>query len=180
MTQFQSLEDGVEVRGEAVLAFVNGMRGFKKKALDILQENGIANPENGNWYSQQAWLNAFKKIAEDVGPYTLYCIGARIPEDAQFPSGIDSLEAALASINTAYYMNHRGGKIGNYTFQKSLDGSFSFTCDNPYPCEFDRGIIEGIGRRFIPEGSHLTCKHDNSAPCRDKGAASCTYRLEIT
>ena len=180
MTQFQSYEENVEVSGEAVLAFVNGMGGLKNKALEILLENGITNLEKGNWYSQQAWLNAFKKIADDVGPFTLYCIGARIPVDAQFPPDIISLETAFSSINTAYYMNHRGGKIGNYTFQKFQDGSFHFICDNPYPCEFDRGIIESIGRRFIPEGRYLTCKHDDSAPCRNKGDGSCTYHVEIT
>jgi|EPASupsiteSAE347_1022098.scaffolds.fasta_scaffold19299_2 hypothetical protein len=179
MAQFQAAEEGVEVSGQAVLAFVNGMERLKNKALEILRENGISNPENGKWYSQQAWLNALKNIAEDLGPYALYCIGVRIPTDAKFPPDIDSLETAFASINTAYYMNHRGGKIGNYTFQKSPDGSYLFICDNPYPCEFDRGIIEGMGRRFAPAGRHLLCRHDDSAPCRDKGDESCMYHIEI-
>ena len=95
MAQFQSFKNGVEVNGRTVLAFVEGMESSKKKALQILNENNITKIEPGEWYPQQSWLNAFKKIAEDVGPYSLYCIGAKIPENAQFPLGINSLEKAL-------------------------------------------------------------------------------------
>lgn len=178
MAQFQVFENGVEVNGQTVLALVEGMESDKTMALQILQENGITNPKQGEWYSQQSWLNAFKKISEDVGPYALYCIGTKIPENAQFPPEIISLETALDSIDTAYHMNHRGGEIGNYNVHKIPDGSFHFTCNNPYPCEFDRGIIEGIARRFTPEGDHITVNHDDSAPCRDKGDDSCTYHIE--
>lgn len=162
MAQFQAFESGVEVNGQTVLAVVEGMASSKVKALRILKEYGISNPKPEEWYSQQSWLNAFKKIAEDVGPYTLYCIGAKIPENAQFPPDINSLEKALESIDTAYHINHRGGEIGNYNFYKSPDGFLHLTCINPYPCEFDRGIIEGIARKFVAEGHHLIVKHDGS------------------
>ena len=180
MAQFQAFAKGVEVNGQTVLAVVAGMERFEKKALQILEENGIKDPKSGAWYCQQSWLNVFKKISEDVGPYTLYCIGLKIPENAQFPPDIDSLEKALESIDVAYHMNHRGGEIGTYKFHKSSDGSMYFTCNNPYPCEFDRGIIEGIAKRFILEEDYLTVKHDDSAPCRDKNGNSCTYHIEIS
>ncbi|MBI5590855.1 MAG: hypothetical protein HY881_10270 [Deltaproteobacteria bacterium] len=180
MAQFQAFANAIEVNGQTVLSIVKGMEHFEKNALKILAENGIQNPRPGKWYCQQSWLNAFKKISEEVGPYALYCIGTKIPENAQFPPGIDSLEKALESIDTAYHMNHRGGEIGNYNFQKSPDGSLHFTCNNPYPCEFDRGIIEGIARKFIDERHHLMVRHDDAVPCRDRSGDSCTYHIEIS
>lgn len=179
MAQFKSYEKGVEVYGKSLLSFVEGMEIESQKALQILKENGLADIDPAKWYSQQAWLNALKQIAETVGPHTLYNIGTKIPENAKFPPGIDSIEKALESIDTAYHMNHRGGKIGNYRFKQSPDGSLYFICDSPYPCEFDRGIIEGLARKFTPEGRFLTVKHDDSAPCRDRGDDSCTYHIQI-
>lgn len=180
MTQFQPFAKDVEVNGQTVLAVVKGMHPFEDKALAILAENGIHTPQAGQWYSQLSWLNAFKKIAEEIGPYALYCIGTKIPETAQFPDDIDSLAKALESIDVAYHMNHRGGDIGHYHFHQPPDGPMSFTCINPYPCEFDRGIIEGIARQFTPAGLHITVKHADEAPCRDKGADSCTYHIELS
>lgn len=179
MAQFKAFADGVEINGQTVLAFIHGMESSKQRALQILHENGIINPQPGKWYSQQSWLSAFQKIAENVGPYALYCIGTKIPENAQFPPEINSLEAALASIDTAYHMNHRGGEIGNYRFHKSPDGSLHITAHNPYPCEFDRGLIEGIARQYTPAGHYIVVKHDDNVPCRENGADSCSYRIEI-
>ena len=41
-------------------------------------------------------------------------------------------------------MNHRGqqaGNIGGYQFDTAGHGG-RMVCDNPYPCNFDHGIIE--------------------------------------
>ena len=180
MAQFEAFDKAVEVNGQTVLSVVEGMEHFKDKAIKILAQNGIHNPKAGEWYCQQSWLDAFKDIAENIGPHALYSIGVKIPENAQFPPDIDSLEKALESIDIAYHMNHRGGEIGSYRFDKSPEDTLRLVCNNPYPCEFDRGIIEGIARRFVPGGHHLVVKHDDTSSCRDKGDESCTYYLEIS
>lgn len=178
MATFIAFERGVEVNGQTVLTIVNGMDIFKKRAYQILAENGIRDPKPGKWYSQQAWLNAFKTIAQSIGPYTLYRIGSKIPENAQFPPEIDSIEKALASIDVAYHMNHRKGEIGHYNYEKTGERTAQFVCNNPYPCTFDKGIIEAMGRKFKPKDStNVLVKHDDTAPCRNKGADSCTYMV---
>lgn len=179
MVEFEAFEAGVEVNGRSVLAVVDGLGHFKDKAVAILAAHGISQLDAEEWYSQQSWLNAFREIAEKLGPHALYSIGAKIPENAQFPPSLDSLEKALASIDMAYHLNHRGGEIGTYELHKWSDGSLHFCCHNPYPCEFDRGIIEGVARKFGPADHYIIVKHDDSAPCRTKGEDSCTYHLEI-
>ena len=175
MAQFKAFAPGVEVNGETVLSIVDGMGVFKNAAFKILSENGISDPKPGNFYSQQAWLNAFKQISATVGSNTLFSIGQKIPENAQFPPEINSIDKALAAIDVAYHMNHRGGEIGNYNFEKTGDKSAKMICNNPYPCDFDRGIIEAMTKKFKPAGSMVFVDHDDSQPCRKKEGESCTY-----
>jgi hypothetical protein len=173
MAQFVAFQNGVEVNGETVLSVVNGSP-LKDMALDILGRHGIIDPKPGMWYAQQDWLDAFKEISEKIGDGTLLTIGLAIPKNAKFPPEIDNTHAALASIDVAYHMNHRRGDIGSYKYEKTGDNSAKMVCRNPYPCSFDNGIIVAIARKFSL-GARVV--HDNTQPCRKKGADCCTYNV---
>ncbi|MEN8904960.1 MAG: hypothetical protein ABF289_03275 [Clostridiales bacterium] len=175
MAQFVALKTGVEVNGETVLSIVNGVGIFKKQALEILKRNGIENPKAGEWHSQQSWLNAFKEISEKIGSKSLFSIGKAIPENANFPPNIDTIQKALTSIDMAYHMNHRNGDIGNYKFVEVNENEAKIICDNPYPCDFDRGIIESMAKKFKPEDSIMTFVEHENGSCRKNGEDSCTY-----
>ncbi len=174
MAQFVAMAPNVEVNGETVRSVILGMGAFEPRALSILSEHGIVKPAAGRWYAQQGWLDAFRQIAEEIGPNTLYQIGLKIPEAANFPPGIATVTDALESIDVAYHMNHRRGEIGRYTFVSAGPSAARIVCDNPYPCEFDRGIIQAMTRRFAG-GEAVGVRHDESRPCRNKGGGSCTY-----
>lgn len=179
MAQFKALASGVEVNGETVLSVVDGMGTFQAKALQILADNGIINPAPGQWFPQQAWLDAFSAISEKIGSATLFMIGKKIPENAQFPPAIDDLEKALSAIDIAYHMNHRGGEIGSYRYQMTGERSGRMVCRNPYPCEFDRGIISAMATRFKPaDVVQVRVNHDDKSPCRRNGAEECSYTIE--
>jgi hypothetical protein len=155
------------------------MGAFKANALQVLGECGITDPKPGQWYKQQSFLDAFKTIAQKLGPATLTQIGRAIPENAKFPPEIDNIEKALGSINVAYGMNHRGGEIGSYKFKMTGEKTAEVVCDNPYPCDMDKGIIEAMGKRFAPKGTlRVAVTHDMSKGCRKKGDKSCTYLVK--
>jgi len=177
VAQFQAYAPGVSVNGQTVLSVVKGMGAFSQTASEILARHGIQAPEPTGWYPQQAWLDAFQEIAKSIGPRTLNQIGQSIPNNAKFPPGIDSVEKALASLDAAYHMNHRGGEIGRYKFAKTAEKQGVMECRNPYPCDFDRGIIEAVVRRFLPAGSVPKVAHDPSKPCRSKQGDSCTFLI---
>jgi hypothetical protein len=178
MAQFIAFDRNVQVNGRTVCSVIDGMGAFQHIATKILTENGIVDPMPDQWYSQQAWLNSFKAIAKKVGARTLYQIGMRIPENADFPDHIDSVEKALFSIDVAYHMNHRGGEIGHYQFKRTGSHSGKMTCKNPYPCDFDRGIIDAMCKKFKPRRSIYVCsKHDETQSCRKEGGDSCTYLI---
>lgn len=176
MAEFVAFQEGVEVNGETVLSVIDAMKGFEVLAKDILKKAGIDNPQPGQWYKQQSWLDAFKVISAKLGGVTLFNIGKAIPENAQFPPGIDTMEKGLALIDMAYHMNHRNGDIGYYKLL-SFDADqkkATFECKNPYPSHFDRGIITTFVRKFS-NSTKVNVVLDETKPTRLKGADSCSY-----
>lgn len=176
MKIFKASSPSVEVNGETVHSIIDGMGAFKAKALKILADNGIDNPQPGKWYNQQAWLNAFKAISEQIGASTLNAIGQKIPENAKFPPEIDEIHKGLASIDVAFHMNHRNGIIGNYKYEKIDDKNVKIICSNPYPDEFDKGIITAMTRKFKPANVINVKVHvDETQNTRTKGGDSTTF-----
>ena len=177
MAQFRAFANNVQVNGQTVLSVVKGMGKFSQTASDILTRHGIPSPDPMRWYPQQAWLDAFAEISKSIGPRTLNQIGQSIPNNAKFPPGIGSVEQALGSLDAAYHLNHRGGEIGHYNFVKTGERQGVMECRNPYPCDFDAGIIQAVVKRFVPNGALPRIMHDTSKPCRSKQGDSCTFLI---
>jgi hypothetical protein len=183
MAEFVSFEPGVQVLGEVIQAFVAAFPSeVRKVGLDILGKHGISNAQSGEYYPVQSLFDAMKEISEKFTPQMLFRIGEQIAGNAKLPPGIDSLETCLSSIDTAYHMNHRGGHIGSYTYSYTgVEGGLhraKMVCPNPYPCAFDRGVIEGFAKRFKPPDClDVLVKHDDSQACRRNGAESCAFLI---
>ena len=181
MAQFKSFTPGVEVRGEVIQAFVAGFPPeVKKNGLQILEKHGIHDAGEGEFCPLQSLLDAMQEISDRYSRQMLYRIGTQIAHNAKLPPGLDSLETCLQSIDVAYHMNHRGGDIGEYIFTDlGEEGGLrkaKMVCANPYPCAFDRGVVEGFASRFKPPGCRdVLVREDESQPCRRNGAESCTY-----
>jgi hypothetical protein len=191
MVEYVAKESGIKVNGQTVLAVVNGLGAYKIMGKSILNSKGLANVEVDEWYSQQGWLDAFKEIDVKVGRATLLSIGKQIPETADWPPTVRTIEDALASIDIAYHINHMKNNkamfdintgviqegIGHYLFQKTGEGQGKVICDNPYPCEFDQGIIEATAEKFKPDsGKSITIRHDDVS-CRKNGEDACIYHI---
>lgn len=180
MTVYEPKEKGVEVNGRTVLTVVKGLedieKEFRDKALKILAENGIEDPEPGEWYPQKAWLEAFRAINEELDETALWNIGKQIPHNAKWPDDVTTPEEGLNSIDKAYHMNHRKGEIGNYAFEKTGEGEGKMVCDNPYPCKFDKGICMGIVEKFGDYTTFLSIDEDEDY-CRMDGDEKDVYQL---
>jgi len=179
MAEYICFDKNVEVNGQTVLSTVNAFPEYMRIiGISILEKNNLKNVDKDEWYPQQSWLSSFKEIKDKYGAATLFEIGKIIPANAIFPKEIDSLQKGLASINIAYHMNHRNGEIGYYKLI-SIDDSKKtaiMECKNPYPCDFDRGIIIAISRKFAPKGSlKISVELDSSKKNRKDGSDKSTY-----
>jgi hypothetical protein len=193
--QFKPFEPGIEAYGASIDAVVDAFKLFPSVALKRLAAFGIGTFQGKNnvvierdaWYPMDKWLSAFESIATEVGSRGLFQYGQHLPKYAPFPPTINDIHSAMASMDAAYHMNHRkGGKvmfdpstgqmlegIGHYGYAPvKHEKKIVSVCENPYPCEFDRGIITSLAARF-EKGSRVV--HDDKAPCRKTGANSCTY-----
>ncbi len=193
--EFKAFEDGIEVNGATVYSFVAGFKLIKSLPINILKKYRIGSTDDSgeyvinedDWFPQQAWLDSFREISEKMGDIKLFEIGKQIPENAEFPPWVQDIESAVKSIDIAYHMNHRkNGEvmfnpetgtmlegIGHYGYEK-VDGENKIinVCENPYPCDFDRGIISFMAEKF---NKNAKVVHDDSKECRKKTKESCTY-----
>lgn len=194
--QFKAFEPGILVYGVSINAIVEAFKLFPSIALKRLATHGIGGVRQRGgeieidteaWYPQQSWLDAFKDIAQSVGNQALFQIGQHVPKHAVFPPHVTDIKGGIASIDVAYHMNHKKagqvmfdpatGKmiegIGHYGFEPSPDrNQIVSVCKNPYPCNFDHGILTAIARRFE---KRAIVEHDARAECRQKDGDSCTY-----
>ena len=176
MAKFEAFDPDVEVRGRVLTSVLSGMGVLQKKAHEILMMHGVDNPQPDSWYSQQAWLDCFETIEKSLGTKVLFDIGAKIYESAQWPEGINNIQSALCSINKAYQLNHRGGEIGFYKCQVLDENRIQMTCRNPYPCEFDHGLITSVANRFRPEGVFMVeVQHEVPEKCRKNLCKECIF-----
>jgi hypothetical protein len=195
--RYEQCEPGIEVNGESLGATVDAFKQYPAVVSKYLVKYGLVRTVNGkpepvdrsSWYPLDKWLAAYQEIAKEIGLNSLYTIGKKIPENAAFPPHLTDIRSALNSMDVAYHLNHR--KDGVPMFDPAtgvmLDGighirtqaaenerRVTVICEQPYPCEFDRGLITALANRFEPMAKTL---HDNSAPCRKKGDTSCTYHV---
>jgi hypothetical protein len=193
--QFKPFEAGIEVSGECIGSMVDGFKKYPTVALKYMSKHGLVKPTGPNagevdrsaWFPLESWLAAYEAISGEIGLNSLYACGRSIPENAVFPPNVTDVVSAISSIEVAYHMNHRKGGVVMFNPEtgKFLEGIGHYRvealpeehrivvqCENPYPCDFDRGIVAAMANRFEPEAKTV---HDMDRPCRKKGADSCTY-----
>ncbi|MFY9260545.1 MAG: hypothetical protein WAO71_08570 [Gallionella sp.] len=169
--------EGYSCSGIAITSVIEGLGVFKPKGVEILKANGIENLQADKWYPFPNWINTLHAIAKEVGPFTVSNVGRKIPETAIWPPEIKDIHAAEASINVAYKMNTQGegtGGVGGYHYVKLSENSCRVTCDTPFPCDYDQGIIEGIANKFQTSGQVVKVVHEKGS-CRKNQGKSCSY-----
>lgn len=177
MAQFIALDSNVEAKGAAIMSVVAGLGNH---AIPILKKYDLYPIDVEGWYKQQNWLDAFREVAQ-MNFMSLVAIGMKIPDNATWPPDIKTAHDALASIDVAYQMNHRGGKIGGYHYKVTGNRSGEMMCDNPYPSDFDYGIIYRTVQKFRTdtdeEKTGIIVKRNNDIPNRLTGAEQCIYTI---
>ncbi len=176
MKEFQCDVSDAMVNGTSIMFYLSTFGSYRKRGEQILRKymgiDEIVEDENV-WYSLPQLLKAMEEFQKQFGLEFVRKMGAAVFGVGKFPPELDSVEKAMAMANMAYYMNHQceGDMIGGYHWEQGEGKSGVMTCDSPYPCAFDQGVIGSMVTTFAPKG---TVVHDDSKPCRHKDGDSCT------
>lgn len=177
---------GIEIAGNSALAIMSALGPYRAIADKALALHSIWTIAADRAYPLDAFLGVLDTIIETAGTNTIFAIGKKVPEFAIWPPGVDDMFKALASIEIGYHMNHfKDGKImfdsstgqltegiGHYHCKVEGARRIAMVCDNPYPSDFDRGIITATARKYE---SAAEVERDPSKPTRLEGADSCTF-----
>jgi hypothetical protein len=179
MKQENVFDKKSRVQSQVILSFVNGIWQFKQQVLQILAVHGITELEIKNTFPLQAFLESLDMIARIIGKNALFQIGLKIPEYAKYPEIIKkienpSLDTIFSFMDEGFYLNHSGENLGHMHYEKTGNNTAKVICNDPYPCDFDMGILHALGQKFKPQDSTLKLEHVNSG-CRNNGDDSCTY-----
>ena len=186
MPQYVALRPDIEVLGQPALNVFAAMGAYANQGQRIAARHGIKPFSATDWISHQAWLNTLRDIAQLIGEHTLFSVGKRIPELIAWPPEVNTLEAALGSLDIVYHLNHRrAGQvmfdpntgvmlegIGHYFYRADGKRRVIMVCENPYPSDLDRGIIAGVARKYQPA---VEVEQDDSKPSRKRDGESCTF-----
>lgn len=194
--EFRAFEPGIELLGQSLDFMVAGFRIMPSVGLRILAKHGLVQRgpdgkpvfDRESWFPQQAGLDAFRAIYNEVGSFTIFEIGRQLGLKVYCPPEVKTLEDVLKFMDISYHLFHRkNGKvmydtatgrmlegIGHYSYERRGANEIAVVGRNPYPCDFDLGILTGDVERFAPTGRVV---HDDRSPCRKKGADACTYLI---
>ena len=181
MPKLKVFDDSVEICGLAIKTLNSALKSIDKNselARHYLKAVEIIDFDPDHWYPQQKYLDILELVRNDLGNVALHKIGKMIPHDVAFPPNIKNLEEAYISIDVAYNMNHRGGNIGNYRYTKISDTGGKMICNNPYPAEFNKGLLEGVAENYLPEGKMFKIKYDSHYSLSESSANSSCFLIE--
>lgn len=177
----------IEVSGDVIHSVTSALK-LKFLKDKLLLKYGLSNVEKGKFYPLGDYLSLLTDVRAEM-PTSLKGIGRSIFSQAIWPPHLNSLEKVLLAIDVAYHMNHKKNGatmfnpatgamtegIGHYRTTKVSDKVFRIEVDNPYPCDFDIGLLEGIGDSFK---AAVTVEHEGTF-CRNSGMAKCIYKINI-
>lgn len=184
-----------EINGAFVDIFLGAFKLFPSVVYKKLVNYGIGTMQGKDvvvdrnaWYPLDKWLAVHADIAASVGPRASFSIGQEIPKILGVPPGVTDVHGSLASLNIGYHANHRKngrvlldaatGKllpgIGDMSYTPDGKGKGIMVSTDPYPCDLDRGLCQGVVLRF-----ERKCRitHGTSEPCRKDGGTRCTYEI---
>lgn len=177
MTNPDRIPANATVSGGNILSMLAAMGPFRRRGEQILVDHGISDVAPDQWYPLHAYIASLVTIREKMGPNTLFQIGRQIPNHVPLPPGIDTFEKVMGSFGIAFDMNHRGWKPNAITFKIDDPNQGTITTGTPYPCDFDRGVIQGFFAKLL--ATRPTVEAVEGMPCKSRGGETCTYSVRL-
>lgn len=185
---------GIEVAASGLKVLLAGFELFPSLVQKFIVSKGILKRgpsgkleiREERWFPLESWIAILATINDEIGPNALFKLGSSILVNPTFPPWIRDVDTALESIDIAYHRSHRKAGVVMYdqTSGRMMEGighyrpkrvpgeqRIEVTCDTPYPCDIDHGIVTGMATKFEAKARVI----HGAGPCRRQGASSCMY-----
>lgn len=169
------VDPGLETSGRIIKALVEEMKDI---GVRVLKRHGIEDLEDAKWYPMQAVLDSVAEIAEYGGASTLNALGRRAVLVTPLPAHVNSMDSALASLDSMSRQAHRGAGVGYWTYESLGSQSRRLLCTSPFPCDLTLGVVQALAEKMAPAGAEPVVAHEGEPLCRDHGGDSCAYRVD--
>ena len=160
-----------EYNGAALNSFILALGHSEAVTRKLLDDAGVERIDPDRWYDFDWARSVYYRIESEVGRATVIEVGRKMIETAEFPPGLDNVEALLQSLDMAYRLNARGPDIGEITCEIEDENYAVLRWTTQFPCALNLGIMEGACARF---GAKPLIEHGADG-CVDDGATACTY-----
>ena len=167
---------GSEVIGSAMHNFFISLNReeFESIVAGAMQDAGITEFRDDEWYSFQLTLDIFKEISQGGKlSQNLVALGLAYVETATFPPEANTIEAALMLLPVVYHVNIRNiPENEDYEVVRVADNHIRVIDYNPFPHDTVYGFVWGISNRFKGEtiGATVVRTYNNEADPDSDGA----------
>jgi hypothetical protein len=168
--RYVSFDPQAEVIGQNVLGFVECTN--SDRILPHLEKHGLSEVDPERWYPLQNWLDVLNELDGDDGAmFDFVSIGLKIAETAIYPPEVEKMPFAdfVMMIPQVYLMQHRNGDAGEERAERLSDQHLRLIMRTPYPDDLAYGVVWGMARRFLPEGTQFLIAYNDTEPRRDLG-----------
>lgn len=162
-----------QVIGQTMRSFLENLRA--EDVQPILQKHGLLDIQPDQWCPAQAFMDVMNDLAQESDlTSNLVAIGMSTIQHAVVPPQLAEapFTKVLESWNTLYARQHRGGNIGGNVIEKVSDQQYKITLGNIYPDDFTYGVLYGMAKRWLPQGTHFKLHYDQGNPRRDEGGVT--------
>lgn len=166
-------DPNTELTGQTALALTQNINYQNIQA--IIERHHMTQIDPQKWYPLQDLLDILKEIAvESNSTFNFVSIGMAAVEVGHIPPEIAqlSLEEFLHQYDKIYKMRHRHGDAGSITTEKVAPNHLRVTLKIPYPDDVFYGVIYAYARRFLPTGTRVVVKYDETQPRMAEGGPS--------
>ena len=176
MSKYQAKSDAQTI-GKNILGTVQALGSFKGTAYSYLEKCGLLDLKPDQWYPMQSYCDFFEMLADSTGAKTLQVIGRSLGQNIDLANGAETIGKVYESFNMDFKAKYRNtnpdeGFMVNQTSATSCQIVFT----GPFPSEFMRGVLEGIGRQ-LSDIEYMTVTIDETQPRIETGGKSTTFSL---
>jgi hypothetical protein len=177
MTNKIKYDMNAEVTAKLPLGVFEVLRRLGVDPQPFIERHNLENLQADSWLPISDYLALLEDVQKNANNYyTLISVGSKIPELADKMPETFTLQDLFRNMNDSYHINHRNGEIGNYFVEFLAENHIRVIAQNPYPSDFDYGLVWGGAKYFAPKGTFVKVVRAES-PSRLKGDDHCIYDI---